>query len=355
MEKLGRINQKIAALRPLFEAKLQQAAPLIHDLKSKVYEYDKRHKTDKILILGSTGNNLYFPETNENGTYTIEIDILFERDCSNLSLPTEFGFGPGPTVALEEAQAIKFGAPLNDDLYIWLRATRVDNPDGLGDMFLDFDEAEGVYYLKNLVYRDAIPSRTEEILDHTILEEKELLILRPESESGQPFRTFKTDLKSVNLEDENGTSQEFKFQCLFDKVAGVKIPWPRAAQEWVTRKRRWPPQSLIEAAVQYGCHGIPKAVNKRNALIGGDPDKELEDSDGKDCQEKGAETPPGTDEQASAGMRPETPLPMDDPERMRSWKLSYAWAEQMIANAFSPMQRMAYLMLKQMKREHLDK
>jgi hypothetical protein len=159
MDKLDKINKKIASLRPFFEAKLQQAAPLVDHLKTKVYEYNKKTKIDEILILGSTGNNLYFPETNENGTYTIEIDILFERDSCNLSLPIAFCFGSGPKVALEEAQAFKFGVPCDEDLYIWLRATRVDDPKRIGSYFLDFDAEEKVYYLKNLVYRDAIPPR----------------------------------------------------------------------------------------------------------------------------------------------------------------------------------------------------
>ena len=45
----------------------------------------------------------------------------------------------------------------------------------------------------------------------------------------------------------------------YDVVPAIKFSgWPNCSQDWITRKRVWPPQDLVEEIIQEGFHIVPK-------------------------------------------------------------------------------------------------
>lgn len=58
--------------------------------------------------------------------------------------------------------------------------------------------------------------------------------------------------------DETYEDEEDPFLS-YDLVPAIKFSgWPKCSQQWVERKRAWPPQALVEEIVQEGFHLVPK-------------------------------------------------------------------------------------------------
>lgn len=50
------------------------------------------------------------------------------------------------------------------------------------------------------------------------------------------------------------------YEASVDIVPAVKLPdWPQFCSEWITRQRRWPPQSMVEQIVSQGVMEVCKA------------------------------------------------------------------------------------------------
>ena len=55
--------------------------PIVSHVHRKLEKYRKKRKFDTVDIVGSLGNNLYFPEKLPDDSYQLELDILYVRKC----------------------------------------------------------------------------------------------------------------------------------------------------------------------------------------------------------------------------------------------------------------------------------
>lgn len=90
-----------------------------------------------------------------------------------------------------------------------------------------------------------------------------------------------------------------------DKVASVRIPWPQEAIEFETRERKWPKPCIIKKIITDGCLLVHNPNNARETCF-------------------------------------------------MEWKYTFSTSEQEIVLNFSPFQRSIFLVIKQIKRAHLD-
>lgn len=251
-----------------------------------------------MVIQGSVGNNLYFPEILEDGTYRVEIDMLFEQDSYNITLPGFVGENRYPQVVVE----VVADEGVSSQQYVKLKVIRL--PEGLRDkdqtVFLEFDDVSGEYYLKNSEYLNDLPS-TEDEVKGGIFGEKEITTGDVFASFGgrKPFRAFKTERKQLIIDEET-----INYQLLMDKVAAIKVKWPEVSTAWETRERLWPPLEVCKEITRGGIHVIPKSSHKSASTT--------------------------------------------------QWKYTFAIAEQRLAHLFTPIQRACYLILKQLKRKYFS-
>ena len=284
------------------ETKIETAKPLVEHVKGLVEKYAQTRKYDKVTIVGSVGNNLYFPEIHDNETYCVEVDMIFERHSENLHLPVAYEDEMMDTPVLS-VYPVK--TPETPSDYVWLKAELRDTALLSFDKkhYFELDETSGTYYLQNTPFRDDVLPVDEEVLNRNIMGEKELAGTFT-SRLKVPFRTYRSDPSTW----ERSKDEWFRFFCLIDKVAAINIPWPEQAQQWTARAshRKWPTQGVIQEIVARGCHVIPKISSGERAFPA------------------------------------------------REWKYSFAVAEQRLAHSLSRAQRLSFLTIKQLKRKHLD-
>ena len=144
--------------------------------------------------------------------------------------------------------------------YVKLKVTKL--PEGLRDkdqsVFLEFDDVSGEYYLRNSEYLNELPSTTDEIKGG-ILGEKELTTggVFASFNRIKSFRAFKTERKQLIIDEET-----IGYQLLMDKVAAIKVKWPKVFTVWETRERLWPPLEVCKEITRDGIHVIPKSSHK---------------------------------------------------------------------------------------------
>ena len=293
----NKLNEKIQDIYEELNIRIRKSDGLLSYLKQTIENYSLKRKFARVVIQGSVGNNLYFPEILEDGTYRVEIDMLFEQDSHNVTLPGFVGENRYPEVVVEVVP----DEGVSSHQYVKLKVTRL--PEGLRDkdqtVFLEFDDVSGEYYLKNSEYLSDLPSINDEIKGG-ILGEKEIAGDVFASFRGrQPFRAFKTERKQLIIDEET-----INYQLLMDKVAAIKVKWPEVFRVWETRERLWPPLEVCKEITRGGIHVIPKSSHKSASTT--------------------------------------------------QWKYTFAIAEQRLAHLFTPIQRACYLILKQLKRKYFS-
>lgn len=275
--------------------RMKEIEPVIGYIEKKILEYQKTRKYDKIGLVGSLGNKLYFPELMPDGTYQVESDILYERSIESLSVPiTNENTHPTPVIANLEIDT------LNETLPLGTLLLKVKSIDGDIDdierysFFKKMDESDNIYF-KSDSFRMSVPHR----FSGSILGESEISTFAPPIL--QPlYRTFKTHRKILTTKE-----REITFVILMDKVASIKVPWLDVAEKFKSRQRVWPSEEMIIQVINEGCHLIHKPAN-------------------------GART------------------------YMLEWRLTFAISEQLIISGFTEQQRALFVLIKQIKRKYLD-
>lgn len=294
----NKLNEKIRDIHEELNIRIRKSDGLLSSLKQTIENYSLKRKFARVVIQGSVGNNLYFPEILEDGTYRVEIDMLFEQDSYNITLPGFVGENRYPQVVVEVAA----DEGVSSQQYVKLKVIRL--PEGLRDkdqtVFLEFDDVSGEYYLKNSEYLNDLPS-TEDEVKGGIFGEKEITTGDVFASFGgrKPFRAFKTERKQLIIDEET-----INYQLLMDKVAAIKVKWPEVSTAWETRERLWPPLEVCKEIARGGIHVIPKSSHKSASTT--------------------------------------------------QWKYTFAIAEQRLAHLFTPIQRACYLILKQLKRKYFS-
>ena len=294
----NKLNEKIQDIHEELNIRIRKSDGLLSYLKQTIENYSLKRKFARVVIQGSVGNNLYLPEILEDGTYRVEIDMLFEQDSHNVTLPGFVGENRYPQVVVE----VVADEGVSSQQYVKLKVTRL--PEGLRDkdqtVFLEFDDVSGEYYLKNSEYLNDLPSIEDEIKGG-ILGEKEITagVVFASFRGRQPFRAFKTERKQLIIDEET-----INYQLLMDKVAAIKVKWPEVSRVWETRERLWPPLEVCKEITRGGIHVIPKSSHKSASTT--------------------------------------------------QWKYTFAIAEQRLAHLFTPIQRACYLILKQLKRKYFS-
>ena len=155
----NKLNEKIQDILEELNLRIRKSDGLLSYLKQTIENYSLKRKFARVVIQGSVGNNLYFPEILEGGTYRVEIDMLFELDSHNVTLPGFVGENRYPQVVVE----VVSDEGVSSQQYVKLKVTRL--PEGLRDkdqpVFLEFDDVSGEYYLKNSQYLNDLPSINE--------------------------------------------------------------------------------------------------------------------------------------------------------------------------------------------------
>ena len=293
----NKLDEKIQVIHEELNVGISKADPLLSYLKQTIENYSSKRKFARVVIQGSVGNNLYFPEILEDGTYRVEIDMLFEQDSNNVTLPG-LGGGDHPRVVVE----VVADEGVSSQQYVKLKVTGL--PEGFRDeyktAFLEFDDVSGEYYLKNSEYLNDLPSIKDEVKGG-IFGEKEITTGDVFASFGgrKPFRAFKTEKKQLIIDEET-----INYQLLMDKVAAIKVKWPEFSIPWETRERLWPPLEVCKEIKRHGTHVIPKSSHKSASTT--------------------------------------------------QWKYTFAIAEQRLAHLFTPVQKACYLILKQLKRKYFS-
>lgn len=231
----NKLNEKIQDIHEQLNIRIRKSDGLLSYLKQTIENYSLKRTFARVVIQGSVGNKLYFPEILEDGTYRVEIDMLFEQDSCNVTLPGFVGKNRYPQVVVE----VVADEGVSSQQYVKLKVTRL--PEGVRDKdqtgFLEFDDVSGEYYLKNSEYLNDLPSIEDEIKGG-ILGEKEITTgdVFASFQGRKPFRSFKTERKQLIIDEETIT-----YQLLMDKVAAIKVKWPEVSMVWETRERLWPP------------------------------------------------------------------------------------------------------------------
>lgn len=295
------IDEEIRELHEELNNRISKASPLLSYVKHRIEEYSSKRKFAHVVIQGSVGNDLYFPEILQDGIYRVEIDMLFEQDSGNVTLPLGFA-GDCLNIPQVMVEAIP-DETVSSPQYVKLKVTKF--PEYLREndkaRYLEFDEISQEYYLKNSEYLNNLPSEKDEVRGG-IMGEKELTAgdLISTLNGRRAFRPFKTEIQQHNTHEET-----LNYQLLMDKVAAIKVKWPEFAFPWESRERLWPSLEVCKEVTQYGIHVIPKSSHLSKSMV--------------------------------------------------QWKYTFAIAEQRLAHIFTPFQKTCYLIFKQLKRKYFSR
>lgn len=309
------LNKILIDLMQKAKGHVSEIDPIISFVHQKLESYRKQRKYDKMEIVGSIGNKLYFPEKLSDGSYQLELDVMYYREMPNVPLPTSYGSDENVPIAhlVPEMRVltIEMHSPESDQManeentstisssksYSYL--LRVDEIKGEiteydKTTFITTKENDNTYLYSN-AYMAAIPLKFE----NTILGEREVeTVLAPLL---LPlYRTFRTQNLTLTSEESN-----FTFSVIMDKVAAIKAPWPTEAAEFQTRDRKWPSKEIIDSIIDDGCLLIHKPTSNSETYH-------------------------------------------------TEWKITFSLSEQRLAFQFSFYQRFLFILLKLIKRKFLD-
>ena len=270
-------------------SKVKEIEPLVAYVYQKVAEYER--PDDTVTVVGSVGNNLYFPEKTEDGYYLMEIDVLYDRSIPEVVLPIE----SSPKVTVEFITEcpdiiIPFGS-------CCLEVTKMPDEEFDNDDYYQLFNTKvysGKTYLHSSGYCYLIPRRE----DPSILGEIEIAGEQNKSEMLPFFRTCATKLKKETLD-----GKEYSFRVLVDKVAALKAPWHCTWSDFETRNRKWPDQTSVQKIIRDGC----LLVYKPSISV-----------------------------------------------RSIQWKITFSLSEQCLTKQFSHNQRYLFVLIKLVKKRYLD-
>ena len=276
--------------------KVEEIKPVIDYVHQKVADYRKQRPYDTVTVVGSVGNELYFPEKMPDGSYLVEVDVLYNREMPNAVLPIVMP-AEKPSVITVKMDLMdhknKVVTTLPTGACLVEVTSNIDEIDK-GRRFYFFKELwNGKTYLKSLGYTCFIPGKEDpSILGEIEIEPLEHVKMIP------LYRTCRTNMETMI----NG-GKEFKFRILVDKVFALKGPWPYKLSDFQSRERKWPDKSVVENIVQDGC----LLTQKTSLLV--------------------------------------YPL---------QWKITFALAEQQLTKRFIFHQKFLFILFKLVKKKYLD-
>lgn len=159
------------------EMHVNKMGPIVSYVHRKLEKYRKERKLDTVDIVGSLGNNLYFPEKLPDGSYQLELDVLYSRELPNIALPVMVEAKKRAPVAhlVQEMRVIAHG-----DKHVGYKCLL--EVVALEGEIEDFDKNNlfettkgGKIYLISSAYKSSIPRGYE----RTILREKEIETFGP--------------------------------------------------------------------------------------------------------------------------------------------------------------------------------
>ncbi|XP_063404232.1 uncharacterized protein LOC134687705 [Mytilus trossulus] len=305
------LDKRLLFLMDKAAKKVKEVAPIIDYVHQKVADYRKQRPYDTVTVVGSVGNELYVPEVMPDGSYLIEVDVLYNREMPNAIIPMYMPPDdvlytrekPSVVMPTEKPPVITVKIDfMNDEnkiVTLPIGACLVEvtgNIDGVekGQRWKFFKELwNGKTYLKSLGYTCLIPRQE----DPSILGEIEIEPLE-KAKILQLYRTCRTEMDTILVD-----GRELKFRILVDKVSALKGPWPNMLSDFQSRARKWPETKIVESIVKDGC------------LLTHKPSLQV------------------------------YPL---------QWKITFSLAEQQLTKTFSFHQKYLFILLKQVKKKYLD-
>ncbi|CAG2246366.1 unnamed protein product [Mytilus edulis] len=293
--------------------KVKEIKPVLDYVHQKVVDYRKQRPYDTVTVVGSVGNELYFPEVMPDGSYLVEVDVLYNREMPNAALPIYSDRDEASVLYNREEP--NFVVPTEKQPFITVQMDFMDDknrqielPMGacLVEVTSDIDEVDagqrwkffkklwnGKTYLKSLGYTCLIPRQEDpSILGEIEIEPLETIRMLP------LYRTCRTNTETMIV-----GGRELKFKILVDKVSALKGPWPHKLSDFQNRERKWPETKVVDTIVQDGC----LLTHKTSMLV--------------------------------------YPL---------QWKITFALAEQQLTTRFSFHQKFLFILLKLVKKKYLD-
>lgn len=231
------LNAKLYSLMSLADGNVKEIQPLLRYVNDKVATYRNQRQHDSVTVVGSVGNGLYVPEKNEDGSFLLELDVLYNREIPHVVLPSTNS--PIVTVQIdpEPIRTMPIGSCL-------LEVTHNVDKVNENERYKFFNQLENdKTYLKTLGFTCFIPERDgPSILGETEIDDVRKVKMLP------LYRTFRTDEQKKILDD-----KELTFRVLVDKVFALKAPWPHSISNFRNRERKWPDRSVVEEIVKGGC------------------------------------------------------------------------------------------------------
>ncbi|CAG2185298.1 unnamed protein product [Mytilus edulis] len=210
------LNKRILLLMQKAANKVTEIKPLIDYVHQKVTDYRIQRPYDTVTVAGSVGNELYIPEIMPNGSYLVEIDVLYNREMPNVVLP----------------------------IYIPPDEAEPENPTVV-NVKMDFMENEMILPIGACLLE--VTSNIDEVRkeeDPSILGEIE--IEKMEKAQMLPlYRTCRTNMDTLIVD-----GRELKYRILVDKVSALKGPSPLKLSNFQDRVRRWPDNGVVKSIVQ---------------------------------------------------------------------------------------------------------
>lgn len=291
------LDKRILVLMEKAEKKVTEIKPLIDYVHQKVENYRKQRPYDTVTVVGSVGNELYVPEIMPDGSYLVEVDVLYNREMPNavlpIYIPPDEAEPENPTVVtvkmdfMENEMTLPIGACL-------LEVTSNIDEVRKGQRWKFFKQLKnGKTYLISLSYTCLIPQEEDpSILGEIEIEKMEKVQMLP------LYRTCRTNMNTMIV-----GGRVLRYRILVDKVSALKGPWPLKLSDFQDRLRKWPEKSVVKSIVQDGC----LLTHKTSLQV--------------------------------------YPL---------QWKITFSLAEQQLTKTFSFHQRYLFILLKQVKKKYLD-
>lgn len=226
------LDKRLLYLMDKAAKKVEEIKPVIDYVYQKVADYRKQRPYDTVTVVGSVGNELYFPEKMPDGSYVVEIDVLYNREMPNAVLPTNTP--PDEVVVLYNREEPNLVMPAEKPSVITVKMDLMDDTNRVvtlpigaclvevtsninevhkGLRFFFFKKLwNGKTYLKSLGYTCLIPrQKNPSILGEIEIEPLENVEMLP------LYRTCRTNMETMIV-----GGKELKFRILVDKVSALK-------------------------------------------------------------------------------------------------------------------------------------
>ncbi|VDI73530.1 Hypothetical predicted protein [Mytilus galloprovincialis] len=245
------LDQRLLFLMERAANKVKEVAPIIDYVHQKVADYRKQRPYDTVTVVGSVGNELYFPEVMPDGSYLVEVDVLFNRELPDVYLPVYSPPGETrktpplvtgkPDYFLDDEHKVVSTLPIGACL---IELTSNINEIDENQRWKFFKELwDGKTYLKSLGYICLIPRQE----DPSIFGEVEIEPL-DKVKTVLLYRTCRTNMNTVEVD-----GKAIKLKILVDKVFALKATWPHKLSDFQSREKKWPQKEVVDSIVQDGC------------------------------------------------------------------------------------------------------